>query len=596
MVRRLVMVLPVLVALMLATVRPAEAFACGSLCTPQYALLTAEYEATAAGGASFISTGVGVVTPAGYLPGASAGVSVLPSAAGVSLGTALATAGGNAVAGATAVGLVQALKGVFGASGHTEDGYDVPVTVTPPGGAGWTSVPKFNVVSGGVYSDVPYGTVAVAGAGVAYHAGPGAFTVTASYVVQSGQTVSASSVNFTPRCRRTSDGVVVAGAVTVNIMKHAYQAGPKTYTDVTTSAATCGTGTTFEHATVTVGSYVATWYPPGHPLAPSEGPASGTITTRVECKTAAGVVTARTADGGLVTLMPGDDFDVPEVGCLEGEVPVSTRVDWMGTDGVTARPLVPPTASPQWVQDLPSMYPECVDGVCTLRLLRVDVTPAIDCLTNAAACLRWEQDPARDTKYECLYGVPSAMYAVPLARCAVYRSVPTATATSTGSPRPDAEVLPPPDVITSTEAQEEGADCFPNGWGVLNPVEWVLKPTKCALEWAFVPPEGSAAQHADSMRTAWGASGPGQVLGTIGEIGAAAGGDPGGAVDCRGVPVRLAFSDEATTVYPLSTCSPGIMTDIATFVRPFLTAAVGIGGVAVLLRALGAGFGVKEAD
>lgn len=33
----------------------------------------------------------------------------------------------------------------------------------------------------------------------------------------------------------------------------------------------------------------------------------------------------------------------------------------------------------------------------------------------------------------------------------------------------------------------EGGDCWPNGWGWFNPAEWVLKPIKCAFEWAFVP-------------------------------------------------------------------------------------------------------------
>lgn len=31
------------------------------------------------------------------------------------------------------------------------------------------------------------------------------------------------------------------------------------------------------------------------------------------------------------------------------------------------------------------------------------------------------------------------------------------------------------------------SECFPGGWGALNPINWVLKPVKCALVWAFVP-------------------------------------------------------------------------------------------------------------
>lgn len=35
--------------------------------------------------------------------------------------------------------------------------------------------------------------------------------------------------------------------------------------------------------------------------------------------------------------------------------------------------------------------------------------------------------------------------------------------------------------------EEDTAACWPTGWGWLNPAEWVLKPIKCGLMWAFVP-------------------------------------------------------------------------------------------------------------
>lgn len=34
---------------------------------------------------------------------------------------------------------------------------------------------------------------------------------------------------------------------------------------------------------------------------------------------------------------------------------------------------------------------------------------------------------------------------------------------------------------------DSGEECFPNGWGWFNPAQWVLRPIKCALVWAFVP-------------------------------------------------------------------------------------------------------------
>jgi hypothetical protein len=59
---------------------------------------------------------------------------------------------------------------------------------------------------------------------------------------------------------------------------------------------------------------------------------------------------------------------------------------------------------------------------------------------------------------------------------AVTTTVPTTTTTiprTPGDPQP-----PPPE-------GSEGAECLPDGWGWFNPIEWVLKPVKCALLWAF---------------------------------------------------------------------------------------------------------------
>jgi hypothetical protein len=38
---------------------------------------------------------------------------------------------------------------------------------------------------------------------------------------------------------------------------------------------------------------------------------------------------------------------------------------------------------------------------------------------------------------------------------------------------------------TTTVADE--VECWPGGWGWMNPAQWVLRPIKCAIEWSFVP-------------------------------------------------------------------------------------------------------------
>lgn len=51
------------------------------------------------------------------------------------------------------------------------------------------------------------------------------------------------------------------------------------------------------------------------------------------------------------------------------------------------------------------------------------------------------------------------------------------------------------------EADED--ECWPEGWGWFNPAEWVYRPIKCALVWAFVPsdPSGWVEEQWDELET-----------------------------------------------------------------------------------------------
>jgi hypothetical protein len=66
---------------------------------------------------------------------------------------------------------------------------------------------------------------------------------------------------------------------------------------------------------------------------------------------------------------------------------------------------------------------------------------------------------------------------------------PTTTGTGTGtSPVPGGAGQ------TGAGADQDAKQCFPTGWAVLNPVEWVMKPVGCALSWAFVPKQDAKAR------------------------------------------------------------------------------------------------------
>lgn len=76
---------------------------------------------------------------------------------------------------------------------------------------------------------------------------------------------------------------------------------------------------------------------------------------------------------------------------------------------------------------------------------------------------------------------------------------PTANPKSTLEPEPDPDPDPPDGSVTVNVPIDPGeglgggtlddgaAECWPAGWGWFNPAQWVLKPIKCALVWAFVP-------------------------------------------------------------------------------------------------------------
>lgn len=123
------------------------------------------------------------------------------------------------------------------------------------------------------------------------------------------------------------------------------------------------------------------------------------------------------------------------------------------------------------------------------------------------ACPDWWQDPARTEHYECHWGP----YTVQFLACSGFRDpgrslgntdetietkpdgtvvvVPTTDIVDTAPTDPDGI----PDITTPPAPGDDGPDspdkkkCYPSGWGVLNPFEWVLKPTSCALDWAFKP-------------------------------------------------------------------------------------------------------------
>lgn len=180
-------------------------------------------------------------------------------------------------------------------------------------------------------------------------------------------------------------------------------------------------------------------------------------------------------------------FPAPVCPVLPPEVyPERITVDEVG--GPTPAELYNEPTTPEY-QEFQQTFPDCDSGTCMLDLLKNNTS----CFQTPAACVDWFSDPNKSSTYSCTYGsVP-----VDLAECNVYApsftSDPSA-GTQYGDPTTGAPL--PSTVPNTRDAQysngsvsdpETTRQCMPTGWGVLNPIEWVLRPVQCALEWAFVP-------------------------------------------------------------------------------------------------------------
>lgn len=249
--------------------------------------------------------------------------------------------------------------------------------------------------------------------------------------------------------------------------------------------------------------------------------------------------------------------------------------------------------------DATTLAPECMDGTCLLDLRKEGVG---SCFQSPESCAGWFADPNKESTYSCFYGT----HAVDLAECTVYAPTFDPDAVTTGNVYGDPETGQPvgapagasPGSDARTFGQSVGdpatdRQCFPTGWGVLNPVEWVFRPVACALEWAFVPRPAVVQAVGVEVSTAWSETAlaqPGQIVN-----GWAAGLPTGTGGSCLGPEVSL--DDPALdpygfegTYYPMQACDEPMAT-IAAITKVVISGAVILGGAFAIVRYLAATFG-----
>lgn len=256
-------------------------------------------------------------------------------------------------------------------------------------------------------------------------------------------------------------------------------------------------------------------------------------------------------------------------------------------------------------------YPDCLDGSCTLRVLY----QGVPCTIGAPGCVNWTTKvDAAPGDYTCRWGP----YSVPMNDCdglaTRYDTEPGPSPTPSPSPSPSLAPQPQPTTSaapdpTATAAPRpgeagapaagdaEGQECWPSGWGVFNPLEWVYRPTVCALKWAFVPPPGTWNAKVQPAVDTWGASPPGQWSGVLGDVVGAVGGlDDSVAVGCDGGPgISGELGGAQWSLDPLAACTEP-MASVASMTKTVLTLIVAVGGAFLVINPILLAFGVRVRD
>lgn len=212
--------------------------------------------------------------------------------------------------------------------------------------------------------------------------------------------------------------------------------------------------------------------------------------------------------------------------------------------------------------DAAEKYPDCLEFPCALDLLLKATGES--CFDLDTRCDGWRSDAERESKYQCSYGA----YNVPLFECNVYATTFNFDLRNGGQPYADPATGLPVGVPIAQTAHEQmmgsgvmppdGArNCWPTGWGAVNPLAWIYTPVRCVLEWAFVPRVAAVKYEVASLGSGWAGTAPGTLLeaaeGWEAELPELEG--------CEGPPVRLALEWPLHidhTMYPLWACDgPG---------------------------------------
>lgn len=246
-------------------------------------------------------------------------------------------------------------------------------------------------------------------------------------------------------------------------------------------------------------------------------------------------------------------------------------------------------------QDVPSFSESERKGLTVgngtgLQLLKVVNGLKVSCLTWEADCAKWWTDTANGTQedtYKCEYGGQP----IALAECGIYRqtfdtktSRPTLTDPDTGAQTDWTSTTDPGNQFgTGGQAGQSSSQCVVSwSW---NPVDWVLRPIRCAFE----PRQSKVEETTLRVQRAWEGSTPGKFAASVATIGAAF--DSVGAGNCRGVIVpvpEVAPNGQPTTVNRavLAACPGDFLAPYAPTFFWLITITLSVSGVFIVKRQL----------
>jgi len=225
------------------------------------------------------------------------------------------------------------------------------------------------------------------------------------------------------------------------------------------------------------------------------------------------------------------------------------------------------------------------------------------CIPLKNSCTNWyetyEKQPSR---VECYWGP----YKMPMKDCLFMRysystelGISTSTTTIINNNTYGNPMAPSGPLSLNTDGMFANPDprnssltssavCFPSGWQKLNPVEWVLQPTRCALTWAFVPNQTTVKNLTTGLQTKMERVGFKPVSDAVGTAFASVGTGGG----CKGPGINFDVKNVHKTLYLWDACAAPMSTVAGFSYAISSVTIVGAGGFA-LIRALGSGFGYR---